>query len=113
MGTTLGLNGAYDLAGALVRHPDNYDAAFAEYEEKMRPLVDEAQAKPPRIVHLLALETAWGIWMLRTFVFILSCSGLPRLMAMFSGTPDNAVPIEDYGFKQLPEWTVEEERNST
>ena len=105
MGTTLGLSGAYDLAGALVRHPNDYDAAFAEYEEKLRPVVTGAQAKPPRILPLLALETAWQIWMLRVFVWVLSCLSLPKVMGMFRGRepPDNAVPVEDYGFEELPE----------
>ena len=111
MGTTLGLSGAYDLAGSLVRHPDDFDAAFAEYEEKMRPVVTQAQAKPPRIIPLLTPETAWGIWLLRVFVFVLTSLGLPRLMALFRGPPDNAVAVEDYGFKQLPEWKEEKDED--
>lgn len=39
MGITLALTGAYNLAGALLRHPTDLNKAFATYEEKMRPTV--------------------------------------------------------------------------
>ncbi|WP_198651571.1 FAD-dependent monooxygenase [Dyella sp. C11] len=38
-GTSLALVGALVLARELARHPDNLDAAFAAYEERMRPYV--------------------------------------------------------------------------
>ena len=104
MGTTLALNGAYNLAGALVRHPDDYTAAFAEYEEKMRPIVDLAQKLPPGAPHIINPETDWGIWMMHIILGIIWRSGLSNLIARVGGPPANAVPVEDYGFKQLPEW---------
>ena len=99
MGTTLALNGAYILAGALSQHPDDHTAAFLEYEEKMRPLVDAAQklALGGRGHILMNPETAWGVW-------VKNFSGLANLIARFGGPPANAVPVEDYGFRQLPEW---------
>lgn len=105
MGTTLALNGAYNLAGALTRHPNDHTAAFAEYEEKMRPIVTRAQKLAPGFPHVLSPETAWGIWMLNTITCILCWSGLLNLGFMFLGPPANTVPVEEYGFKQLPEWT--------
>ncbi|WP_275291187.1 hypothetical protein [Amycolatopsis sp. La24] len=42
MGTTLALTGAYILAGELMAHEDP-QAAFGQYEHRMRPLVAEAQ----------------------------------------------------------------------
>ena len=105
MGTTLALNGAYNLAGALARHPDDHTAAFTEYEEKMRPTVDRAQKLPlgGRGIFLLNPETVWGVWVMRTIVAVISWSGLALLIAKFAGPPANAVPVEDFGFRELPE----------
>lgn len=69
MGTTLALNGAYNLAGMLLRHclgdGCDFTSAFQEYETRMRPLVDAAQKLPPGVPHLIHPETAWGVWLLR------------------------------------------------
>ncbi|KAJ9630794.1 hypothetical protein H2203_001319 [Taxawa tesnikishii (nom. ined.)] len=112
MGTTLAFTGAYNLAGALARHPDDYTAAFAEYEKQMRPIADRAQklalgGRGPKALHP---ETAWGILVMQTIIFIISWSGLANLIFMLAGPPANSVPVEDYGFKDLPEW--HEQNNS-
>jgi 2-polyprenyl-6-methoxyphenol hydroxylase-like FAD-dependent oxidoreductase len=60
IGTTLALSGAYILAGALTHYPDDHIAAFAEYEKKMRPIVDRVQKLIPGMPHLINPETAWG-----------------------------------------------------
>ncbi|KAK4941307.1 hypothetical protein LTR10_018717 [Elasticomyces elasticus] len=103
MGTTLSLNGAYNLAGALARHPGDHTAAFAEYEEKMRPIVQKAQKLAPGAPYVFAPETAWGIWALHVFCLMINHSGVALLLAMLWGPPAG-VPVEDYGFKQLNEW---------
>lgn len=104
MGTMLALNGAYNLAGALTNHPNDYTAAFAEYEREMRPIVDRAQKLVPGAPHIINPETAWGIWIMHTLISILAWSRLANLLFMFIGPPANIVPVEEYGFKQLPEW---------
>jgi 2-polyprenyl-6-methoxyphenol hydroxylase-like FAD-dependent oxidoreductase len=43
-GTSLSLVGAYVLAYELAQSPDDYSAAFAHYEARMRPFVDNNQA---------------------------------------------------------------------
>lgn len=43
-GTSLALVGAYALARELGRSPDDYSAAFARYEEKMRPYIEKNHA---------------------------------------------------------------------
>ena len=101
MGTTLGLTGAYNLAGSLLHHSRDPVAAFAEYEEKMRPVVDKAQKLAPGNPHILYPETAWGIWAMRTILGIITWSGVANLMFMVLGPRANAVPVEDYGFKQF------------
>jgi hypothetical protein len=105
MGTTLSLNGAYNLAGALARHPGDHTAAFAEYEEKMRPVVERAQKLAPGAPYVFAPETAWGIWALHMFCLLINYSRVAVLLAMVWGPPANAVPIEDYGFKHSAEWS--------
>ncbi|KAJ9494466.1 hypothetical protein LTR99_010770 [Exophiala xenobiotica] len=103
MGTTLALSGAYNLAGALTRHSGDHTAAFAEYEEKMKPVVERAQKLVPGAPHIFAPETAWGIWVMHVILVIIHYSGLALLMAMRWGPPANAVPVEEYGFEQLPD----------
>ncbi|KAI1614666.1 oxidoreductase [Exophiala viscosa] len=105
MGTTLAMVGAYNLAGALTRFPSDHTAAFAEYEEKMRPVVERAQKLAPGAPYVLAPETAWGIWVLHAFCLMINYSRIGLLLAMIWGPPANAVPVEDYGFKQLAEWS--------
>ena len=104
MGTTLALSGAYNLAGALTRHPNDHTAAFAEYEKSMRPVVDRAQKLAPGMPRLVNPETAWGIWVMHAFCGFLAWSRLVTLAFMFLGPPANSVPVEEYGFEHLSEW---------
>ena len=103
MGTTLALNGAYSLAGAIMQNSADLNTAFAEYEKKMRPTVDRAQKLAPGLPHLMNPETAWGITLMNTILYLFYASGFIKLLFMFSGPPADAVSVEDYGFKQLPE----------
>ena len=50
-GTTSALAGAYVLAGELGATPDDVPAAFARYEQILRPLTDRAQTVVPRNGH--------------------------------------------------------------
>lgn len=103
MGTTLALNGAYNLAGALSTNPHDYTAAFDAYETKMRPIVDKAQKLAPGMPHLLHPETAWGVWTLHTIAYLVYSSGIMKLLFNFVGPPANTVPVEDFGFRELSE----------
>ncbi|KAI9850490.1 MAG: hypothetical protein M1838_005628 [Thelocarpon superellum] len=102
MGTTLALVGAYNLAGALTRHPDDYTQAFAEYEKHTRPAVDRAQKLVPGMSHILHPETAWGVWTLNAIMSFLTWTRIATLLFMFIGPPADTVSVEEYGFKQLP-----------
>lgn len=105
MGTTLALNGAYNLAGSLLQCTSerslDYTAAFAEYESKMRPLVERAQKLPPGIPQLIHPETEWGLLFLRALAFFLQWSGIIYILAVFKGPPARAIPVEDYGLKTV------------
>ncbi|ROW03005.1 hypothetical protein VMCG_05778 [Cytospora schulzeri] len=107
MGTTLALNGAYNLAGSLLQHPNNFAAAFAQYEEKMRPLVDRAQKLAPGMPRIVNPETTWGVRLLNWIMYFLCLSRLHILLFMLgAGPPANFVPVEEYGFRQLEESSV-------
>jgi 2-polyprenyl-6-methoxyphenol hydroxylase-like FAD-dependent oxidoreductase len=103
MGTTLGLNGAYILAGELLRHPNDLSIAFAKYEEKMRPLVDRAQKLAPGMPHAMHPKTSWGVWTMNYLVFLLCWTKVVNLLFMFAGPPATAIQVEEYGFEQPPE----------
>ena len=105
MGTTLAMVGAYNLAGALTEHPDDFTAAFAQYEEKMHPIVEKAQKLAPGMPWLLNPETWWGLWIMSTLLGFISWSNIGAILFKFMGPPADAVKVDEYGFKQLPEWT--------
>jgi 2-polyprenyl-6-methoxyphenol hydroxylase-like FAD-dependent oxidoreductase len=109
MGTTLALNGAHTLAGSLLQHLSedhlDYTSAFAQYETKMRPLVERAQKLPPGIPHIIHPETAWGVWIMRSLSLIINRSGIGYALAMLKGPPARAIKIEDYGLRQKVEGT--------
>lgn len=104
MGTTLALNGAYNLAGSLLQHTSgrqvDYTAAFTQYESKMRPLVQRAQKLPPGIPHIIHPETAWGLSFMRWLIFIMHWSGISYVLAVLKGPPARAIQVEDYGLRQ-------------
>lgn len=106
MGTTLGLSGAYNPAGALTHHADDLTTAFAAYDQSMRPLVERAQKLPlgGKGFFLANPESAWGIWIMHIIFAFLHWSGLANLIFRLGGPPANAVPVQEYGFGQLDEW---------
>lgn len=105
MGTTLALDGGYNLAGALTHHPNDPTAAFDEYEADMRPVVARAQKLFPGMPRIFAPQTEWGVWILNAIVYFIQISGLPKIMFNFLGPPANKVPVKDHGFSDLPEWS--------
>jgi 2-polyprenyl-6-methoxyphenol hydroxylase-like FAD-dependent oxidoreductase len=61
LGTSLALVGAYVLAGELAAQPD-HRAAFAAYEQIVRPYVDTGQKLPPGGVRSYAPQSQGAIW---------------------------------------------------
>jgi 2-polyprenyl-6-methoxyphenol hydroxylase-like FAD-dependent oxidoreductase len=49
MGGSLAIDGAAALADALQAHPDDHTRAFREYDEKLRPFIEEVQAEAVRV----------------------------------------------------------------
>ena len=66
-GTSLAITGAYVLAAALSRTPAGGDleATLAEFEEWMRPLVEDAQDLPPGVPKVAAPQTRVGAQLLK------------------------------------------------
>ena len=60
-GTSLGMTEAYVLAGELRATPRDPRAAFARYEERLRPLLARKQASAARFASSFAPRTAFGI----------------------------------------------------
>ena len=107
MGTTLALNGAHTLAGSLLQYLSrdqlDYTSAIAQYETKMRPLVERAQKLSPGIPHAIHPETEWGLWIMRSLIFVMSWSGISYILATLKGPPARAIKVQDYGFRQRVE----------
>ncbi|KAG8525664.1 uncharacterized protein KY384_000424 [Bacidia gigantensis] len=70
-GTTLAMTGAYVLAGEINKHQGDLATGLKGYEERMRPIIDDMQKIPIVIPHVVAPQTAWGLWLRNTiFAFI-------------------------------------------
>jgi hypothetical protein len=119
MGTTLAFIGAYNLAGCLQQclkqDPIDPTAAFAQYEATMRPIVENAQKLAPGQPRLVNPETAWGILTMRWLVYMLSYTRVILIAIVLFGKllhlgpqAANGVPVEDYGFMNVPEWKDDE-----
>lgn len=101
MGTTLALNGAYNLAGSLSKHPHDHEAAFAHYANTMHPIVEKAQKLVPGMPHILHPETEWGVWLTHAIIYLLDSIKLQKVIFMLKGPPADAVHVEQYGFEQI------------
>jgi 2-polyprenyl-6-methoxyphenol hydroxylase-like FAD-dependent oxidoreductase len=99
MGTTLALAGAYHLAGSLIDHHNQYDAAFKQYEENMRPLVQKAQKLAPGMPHLIHPQTVWGVHLLRIFCAAIYWSGLIGLLSQLKGPPAQVREVKEYDIR--------------
>ena len=94
MGTSVGLVGAYVLAGEISKCGRDYSKAFREYEEKTRPFVTKAQKLVPGLPGMAYPETAWGIKVMYAILAFLSWSGLMNLLI---GIPEQAIVLPEYG----------------
>lgn len=96
MGTSLGMCGAYILAGELGRH-DSHTEAFAAYEKIMRPYVHQAQDVPKFAPRLASPHSRAGIALGHA---MLRMAGMPifkPLLAKFLAPKANAIELPDYG----------------
>ncbi|OAV98296.1 hypothetical protein PTTG_00341 [Puccinia triticina 1-1 BBBD Race 1] len=68
MGTTVGLVGAYVLAGKIVEHRTDHKAAFRAYEELLRGPMDAVHILPPGYPWIGCPESSTGIFLLHLFL---------------------------------------------
>lgn len=95
MGTSLGLTGAYVLAGEMGRHPD-LAQAFGSYETIMRPYVEQAQDLPPGTPRLANPRSALGI---AAFHTVLGAAATPvgrRLTSGLFRPPADKIDLPTY-----------------
>ncbi|MFD1141149.1 FAD-dependent monooxygenase [Larkinella insperata] len=98
-GTTLAIVGAYVLAGELSRH-ERHEDAFAAYEKRMRPYVDEVQKLPPGTPKLVYPETKFGVSVLNTVAGIVASKPVQKVVSLFSS---NEAEEEQEGI-ELPDY---------
>ncbi|ROV92920.1 hypothetical protein VSDG_06320 [Cytospora chrysosperma] len=89
-GTSLGLVGAYVLAGEISQRLNEgadkgqaLDEALASYDRTLRPCVDEGQKLIWGVPDIVYPETAWGIWFLHFIVGLLVKLRIPKLLEWF------------------------------
>ncbi|NYH12251.1 FAD-dependent monooxygenase [Pseudomonas moraviensis] len=95
MGTSLGLCGAYVLAGELARHADHRQA-FATYEALMRPFVAQAQSVPKFAPRLASPHSRLGIALGHAVLRMATAPGLKTLFGKILSPKADAIVLPDY-----------------
>lgn len=95
MGTSLGMCGAYVLAGELGRH-DDHAQAFAAYESIMRPYVDQAQDVPLFAPRLASPHSRAGIALGHALLRMSNVPIIKSLLARFLTPKADALALPDY-----------------
>ena len=88
MGTTLAIVGAYLLAGELSQH-EKHEDAFAAYEKRMRPFVEDVQRLPPGVPWLAHPKSKFGVSVVNTVAGILASRALKKIGKLFSGKDED------------------------
>jgi len=96
MGTSLGLCGAYVLAGELGRHADHIEA-FAAYEKLMRPYVAQAQGVPRFAPRLASPHSRLGIALGHAVLRLASLPGFKRVFGKILAPKADAIELPGYG----------------
>lgn len=96
MGATGSFVGAYVLAGEINRHPDDLARAFANYETKLRPFVNEIQTIYPIALRLFMLEKQWEIRAIHFVLGLLCFLRIPDLLSRFSSEDRGGWKLPDY-----------------
>jgi 2-polyprenyl-6-methoxyphenol hydroxylase-like FAD-dependent oxidoreductase len=95
MGTSLGLCGAYVLAGELGRHADHLQA-FAAYETRMRPYVTQAQNVPKFAPRLASPHSRVGIALGHAVLRMATAPGLKTLFRKILSPKADAIELPCY-----------------
>lgn len=95
MGTSLGLCGAYVLAGELGRHADPTHA-FAAYEKRMRPYVAQAQSVPKFAPRLASPHSRLGIALGHAVLRMATAPGFKTLLGKILSPKADAIELPNY-----------------
>ncbi|WP_349294217.1 FAD-dependent monooxygenase [Pseudomonas svalbardensis] len=95
MGTSLGLCGAYVLAGELSRHAD-HARAFAAYEKLMRRYVAQALSVPKSAPRLASPHSRFGIALGHAVLRMATAPGLKTLFGKILSLKADAIELPNY-----------------
>lgn len=99
MGTSLGLCGAYVLAGELSRHADHAHA-FAAYEKLMRPYVAQAQSVPKFAPRLASPHSRLGIALGHAVLRMATAPGFKTIFGKILSPKADAIELPSYDDQQ-------------
>ncbi|MFD3537257.1 FAD-dependent monooxygenase [Streptomyces sp. NPDC058664] len=104
-GTGLALTGAYVLAGELARAGGDHTVAFARYEARMRPGVEQNQRMAEGFVKEMTVDSKWKIalrmFMVRTLPKTPWKNLIAKKIRADIQAAANAVPLEDYAMPTM------------
>lgn len=100
IGTTLAITGAYVLAAELARS-DDVAAAFAAYEQAMRPMVDDAQGVPKIVPRAMNPHSRTGIRCLHAALRIASRPAVRGVARRIFGGRSKAPDLSRYEDKAM------------
>ncbi|CAM0140318.1 hypothetical protein VKS41_002365 [Umbelopsis sp. WA50703] len=96
MGTTASFVGAYVLAGEINQSPGNLPRAFANYQQTLRPFVDEIQNIKLSLLRIGFPQTQLGISILHFVIGMLTYLRIPELIARYSKEEVGGWKLPDY-----------------
>ncbi|WP_315760018.1 FAD-dependent monooxygenase [Sphingomonas sp. Y38-1Y] len=95
VGATLAVTGGYVLASELIRHADPA-AAFAAYEEAMRPMVKAGQGVPKFAPRLMHPKSDTGIALLHKALWVASKPALQKGASKLFASPPEGPDLSPY-----------------
>ncbi|MBI1205040.1 MAG: FAD-binding domain [Rhodopseudomonas sp.] len=91
-GAGLAITEAYVLAGELARAQDDYKAAFAAYENRLRPFIEGKQHAAENFAATFVPKTQFGIWLRNQATKLMALPGAANLMLGQSLRDDFTLP---------------------
>lgn len=96
-GAQLALAGAYTLAGELMRAEGDFGRAYAAYEKKLRPYVNEKQKSPTQSTRFIP-GSKFGLWLGHQAIKLLNVPVVSRLVfkTSYGGLVQEPFTLPDY-----------------
>ncbi|CAN5763492.1 FAD-dependent monooxygenase [soil metagenome] len=93
-GSTLAMVGAYILAGELKLANGNYEIAFEEYENILKPFMEKKQKSAQSFAKSFVPKSNFGIWVRNQVFKLMSFPLLTNIL--FKQFKDNGLNLKDY-----------------